>query len=103
VIVATANKLARISWAALASGENYHPTHKALAFSHSTKWFLKSFRRSLHRKTNGEKKCMLMMRSSSRSARWDVDDLFFGHRNHHGNTLEFSTALCGVKPMFRLL
>ena len=33
VIVATANKLARISWAVLASGENYHPTHKALAFS----------------------------------------------------------------------
>ena len=33
VIVATANKLARISWAVLASGENYHPTHKALVFS----------------------------------------------------------------------
>ena len=33
VIVATANKLARISWAVLASGENYHPKHKALAFS----------------------------------------------------------------------
>ena len=25
VIVATANKLARISWAVLSSGENYHP------------------------------------------------------------------------------
>jgi transposase len=33
VIVATANKLARISWAVLASGENYHPTYKTLAFS----------------------------------------------------------------------
>ena len=34
VIVATANKLARISWAVLASGENYHPTFSALALSH---------------------------------------------------------------------
>ncbi len=33
VIVATANKLATISWAVLASGENYHPKHKALALS----------------------------------------------------------------------
>ena len=33
VIVATANKLARISWAVLASGENYHPTYKARAQS----------------------------------------------------------------------
>jgi transposase len=33
VIVATANKLARISWAVLASGENYHPKHRALALS----------------------------------------------------------------------
>ena len=33
VIVATANKLARISWAVLASGENYHPKHKTLALS----------------------------------------------------------------------
>ena len=33
VIVAAANKLARISWAVLASGENYHPTYKALALS----------------------------------------------------------------------
>jgi hypothetical protein len=29
VIVATVNKLARISWAVLPSGENYHPMHKA--------------------------------------------------------------------------
>jgi transposase len=34
VIVATANKLARISWAVLASGENYHPTFSALTLSH---------------------------------------------------------------------
>ena len=33
VIVAAANKLARISWAVLASGENYRPTYKALALS----------------------------------------------------------------------
>jgi transposase len=33
VIVATANKLARISWAALASGNDYHPMHKAAVFS----------------------------------------------------------------------
>jgi hypothetical protein len=33
VIVATANKLARISWAVLASGNDYHPMHKALVFS----------------------------------------------------------------------
>jgi transposase len=33
VIVATANKLARISWAVLASGNDYHPTHKAFAFA----------------------------------------------------------------------
>jgi transposase len=33
VIVATANKLARISWAVLASGNDYHPTHKAVIFS----------------------------------------------------------------------
>jgi transposase len=36
VIVATANKLARISWAVLASGNDYHPyhpRHKALAAS----------------------------------------------------------------------
>ena len=32
VIVATANKLARISWAVLASGNNYHPLYQA-AFS----------------------------------------------------------------------
>jgi len=32
VIVATANKLARIAWAVLASGDNYHPLHKP-AFS----------------------------------------------------------------------
>jgi transposase len=32
VIVATANKLARIAWAVLASGNNYHPLHTA-AFS----------------------------------------------------------------------
>ena len=32
VIVATANKLARISWAVLASGNNYHPLYKT-AFS----------------------------------------------------------------------
>jgi transposase len=32
VIVATANKLARISWAVLASGNDYHPLHK-VAFS----------------------------------------------------------------------
>ena len=32
VIVATANKLARIAWAVLASGNNYHPLHKP-AFS----------------------------------------------------------------------
>ena len=29
VIVATANKLARISWAVLASGNDYQPRHKA--------------------------------------------------------------------------
>jgi len=33
VIVATANKLARISWAVLASGNDYHPRHRALAVS----------------------------------------------------------------------
>jgi transposase len=33
VIVATANKLARISWAVLASGNDYHPMHKAVVFS----------------------------------------------------------------------
>jgi transposase len=33
VIVATANKLARISWAVLASGNDYQPLHKAAAFS----------------------------------------------------------------------
>jgi transposase len=33
VIVATANKLARISWTVLASGNDYHPRHKALVLS----------------------------------------------------------------------
>jgi transposase len=33
VIVATANKLARISWAVLASGNDYHGRHNALAVS----------------------------------------------------------------------
>jgi transposase len=33
VIVATANKLARISWAVLASRNDYHPMHKAVVFS----------------------------------------------------------------------
>jgi len=33
VIVATANKLARISWAVLASGNDYQPRYKPLAFS----------------------------------------------------------------------
>jgi transposase len=33
VIVATANKLARISWAVLASGNDYHPMHKSAVFS----------------------------------------------------------------------
>jgi transposase len=33
VIVATANKLARISWAVLASGNEYQPMHKAVVFS----------------------------------------------------------------------
>jgi transposase len=33
VIVATANKLARISWAVLASGNDYHPTRKVLVIS----------------------------------------------------------------------
>ena len=33
VIVATANKLARITWAVLANGNNYQPLHKAAAFS----------------------------------------------------------------------
>jgi hypothetical protein len=33
VIVATANKLARISWAVLASGNDYHAMHKAPVFS----------------------------------------------------------------------
>jgi transposase len=33
VIVATANKLARISWAVLSSGENYHPMHTAVRCS----------------------------------------------------------------------
>jgi transposase len=41
VIVATANKLARISWAVLASGNDYHPRHRALAVFNSTKWSLK--------------------------------------------------------------
>jgi hypothetical protein len=41
VIVATANKLARISWAVLASGNDYQPRHKAPVFSYSTKWFLR--------------------------------------------------------------
>jgi hypothetical protein len=31
VIVATANKLARISWAVLASGQDYHPMHIAVS------------------------------------------------------------------------
>src|SRR5205814_9063399 len=31
VIVATANKLARISWAVLSSGEDYHPMHRAVS------------------------------------------------------------------------
>ena len=38
VIVATANKLARISWAVLASGNDYHPTHRVLLFSNYAKW-----------------------------------------------------------------
>jgi transposase len=33
VIVATANKLARISWAVLAKGNDYQPLHKAAVFS----------------------------------------------------------------------
>jgi len=33
VIVATANKLARISWAVLASGNAYQPRHQATALS----------------------------------------------------------------------
>ena len=33
VIVATANKLARICWAVLASGNSYHPRHQATALS----------------------------------------------------------------------
>jgi len=33
VIVATANKLARISWAVLASGNDYHPLHKTAVLS----------------------------------------------------------------------
>src|SRR5512135_2898750 len=33
VIVATANKLARISWAVLATGNDYQPMHKAAVFS----------------------------------------------------------------------
>jgi len=33
VIVATANKLARISWAILASGNDYQALHKAAVFS----------------------------------------------------------------------
>jgi hypothetical protein len=33
VIVATANKLARISWAVLASGNDYQPMHRAAVFS----------------------------------------------------------------------
>jgi len=33
VIVATANKLARISWAVLSSGNDYQPRYKALVFS----------------------------------------------------------------------
>jgi hypothetical protein len=33
VIVATADKLARISWAVLASGNDYQPRHRALAAS----------------------------------------------------------------------
>jgi hypothetical protein len=33
VIIATANKLARISWAVFASGNDYQPLRKAAAFS----------------------------------------------------------------------
>ncbi len=33
VMVATANQLARISWAVLASGHDYQPRRKALVFS----------------------------------------------------------------------
>ena len=33
VIVATANKLATISWAMLSSGDNYHPMHLAVGCS----------------------------------------------------------------------
>jgi hypothetical protein len=32
VIVATANKLAKISWAVLASGNDYQPLHKSSCF-----------------------------------------------------------------------
>jgi transposase len=34
VIVPTANKLARISWAVLASGNDYQPMHRVVVFSH---------------------------------------------------------------------
>jgi uncharacterized protein YfaS (alpha-2-macroglobulin family) len=54
VIVATANKLARISWAVLASGNDYHPRHRVVAVSHQTKWFLNLCRRSLQKKEEDE-------------------------------------------------
>jgi transposase len=37
VIVATANKLARISWAVLSSGNDYRPMHPAVDCSSYTK------------------------------------------------------------------
>jgi transposase len=37
VIVATVNKLARISWAILSSGKDYRPMHTAVSCSRSTK------------------------------------------------------------------
>jgi len=49
VIVATANKLARISWAVLATGNDYQPLHKAAVFSTRRSDILNSFLGSLQK------------------------------------------------------
>src|ERR1700757_1296869 len=54
VTVATANKLVRISWAVLASGNDYHPQHRALAVSNWTKWFFEIFIAEICRKEEDE-------------------------------------------------
>jgi hypothetical protein len=53
VIVATANKLARISWAVLASGNDYHPRHKALSG-------FRKCRDGNHQRFDGEPTAMLV-------------------------------------------